>query len=84
MNYNVKRKGLDGKFQTYGNVKTNQWGNLSLGMRATEQLKKLVAETPDGGWINFSLFDAEQKPGGDARRQPAAPANDVLDDEIPF
>lgn len=59
--YTVKHKGAEGKFLTYGNVKKNKWGNLSLGMKATPLLKKLIAETPEGEWVNFSLFAEEAK-----------------------
>lgn len=68
MEYKVKHKGPQG-FRSYGNVKTNRFGNLELGLKATPEFKALVADTKEGDWINFSLFQADP-----AEAPPAKPA----------
>lgn len=60
-NFKVSRKNAEGKFWQYGNLKKNKFGNYSLGMRATADFKKLVADTTEGEWINFNLFKDEGK-----------------------
>lgn len=60
MDYKVSKK-INDKWATFGSVKTNQWGNLSLGLHCTDELKKLVADVEKGGWINFALFDSAKK-----------------------
>jgi hypothetical protein len=75
-NFTVKKKNAAGQFWSHGNVKKNQYGNYSLGLKVTAELRKVVEETADGGWINFSLFpdDGERKPkpsyAGDDRTDP--------------
>lgn len=59
--YKVSAKRPDtGKYWTYGNLKKNQWGNWSLGMKVTPELIKLL-ESKDGGYVNFSLFADDEK-----------------------
>lgn len=65
-NYLVKRK-HEGKFLTFGNVKKNQYGNFSLGMKVGPLLKDLVANAKDGEWLNWSLFTDD----GEKREVPA-------------
>jgi hypothetical protein len=58
--YKVSKK-INDKWVTLGNVKTNQWGNLSLGLHCTQQFKEIVASTEDGKWLNLSLFEEKEK-----------------------
>lgn len=78
MDYKIAMK-VDGKFQTVGNFKKNKWDNMSLGLRITPELAKLILETETGKWVNLSAFpdDGERKPANEK----AAPE---LNDEIPF
>lgn len=54
--YKVSKK-IDDKWQTFGSVKKNQWDKMGLGLRCTIQFKKMIADIPDGDWINFDLFE---------------------------
>lgn len=56
MKFKVSKK-IEDKWTTFGNIKPNKWDKLSLGIRCTAQLKKLIADIPEGEWINFALFD---------------------------
>lgn len=85
---NTKKKvslKVNGKWWTFGSLKTNQYGNLQLSFKNTPELKKLILE--GGEWINFSLFDDE----GERKLKPETQAKlDDLkstafnDEEIPF
>lgn len=78
MNYKVCIK-INGKWVTVGNVKVNQWGNLSLGiMKKPEVLEHLKGD----GWANFALFDAkDDKPKADSKPKQSPPLDD---DTVPF
>jgi hypothetical protein len=52
--YKVSKK-KDDKWLTYGNIKLNQYGKYSLGMKNTPELKSLVNSSAE--WLNFSLFE---------------------------
>ena len=82
--YKVSKKTGAGKWWSYGSIKKNQWGNYTLGMKMTPELRQLLNETQDGQWLNFSLF--ESKEAGYPQKQQAlgAPEVPVLSDEIPF
>ncbi len=58
--YKVSKK-VDDKWLSFGNVRNNKFDKLQLGLRATALLKKMIADLPEGEWINFSLFP-EDKP----------------------
>jgi len=60
MNFKVSKK-INEKWQSFGNVKKNKFDNLQLGLHCTADLKKIIADTEDGGWINFALFDEADK-----------------------
>ena len=75
MEYNVTVK-VDGKWRTFGSIKKNQWGNLTLGMKKTDEIRKLFEGE---GWVNFSLFKKDDKP-----KQEAPKKDEPLDDAIPF
>jgi hypothetical protein len=81
--YSVKKKNASGKFWSYGNVKRNQYGNLSLGFKVTPELKAIFNDAEDGQWVNFSLFEEEKKPTAHdiAKQDGYAPS---LDDDLPF
>lgn len=71
-NYTVKRKGDDGKYFTHGNVKKNQFGNYSLGLKVTAELKALVQLAELGSWLNFSLFLADDNKPQKKQEEPPA------------
>ena len=84
MNFKVSAKLGQGKWWIFGSIKTNQWGNLQLSMKNTQQLKDFVNN--GGDWLNFSLFEDEQKepaPHQQAKADAYQPQA-ALDDEIPF
>ncbi len=62
--YKVSQKAADGKWRQFGNVSKNKYGNFSLGMKVTPELRKLLADAKEGGWLNFALFEdaGERKP----------------------
>ena len=64
MNFKVSKK-INDKWVSVGNIKQNQYGNPALGLHCTPQLKQLIADTPDGKWINFALFENKDKAGAD-------------------
>ncbi len=57
--YKVSKK-IDEKWKSFGSVKPNKWGNMSLGLHCTAEFKKIIADTPDGEWLNLACF--EEKP----------------------
>lgn len=59
MNYKVSKKKADGKWWTWGRIKTNQFGNLQLSFKVTDEFKALVNDGSE--WLNFSLFDDDEK-----------------------
>lgn len=92
-NYSAKRKDKEGKWKTFGNVKKNQYGNYSLGLKNTPELKALVNSSAE--WINFSLFIEKEKPeyapavNQQGQTYEQAKSNgyqtqDEMNDEIPF
>lgn len=83
MNFKASAK-VNGKWWTFGSVKKNQWGNLQLSMKNTQQLKDFVNN--GGEWLNFSLFEEEGKPqtAHNEAKQDAYQAQPDLDSEIPF
>lgn len=78
--YKVSAK-RNGKFWNYGKIAKNQWDNLQLSIKVTPELKELVNSSE---WLNFSLFDDEEKPKEEAPKP--SKASKVEDDEqlIPF
>ncbi len=82
MNHKVSKK-IDGKWKSFGNVKENQYGNLSLGLRCTADFKKLVADMEEGKWLNFALFEEDEKQAEQSMQGSSRPSP-VLNDEIPF
>lgn len=54
-------KKIDDKYQTFGSVKKNKWDRYGLGLRCTAQFKMMIADTPEGDWINFNLFADDKK-----------------------
>lgn len=78
--YDIKAK-RNGKFWTFGNMKTNQWGNLSLGMKVSDELVELI-NANRGQWINFSVFEKTEKPVKYAEQD--EPVIDDIADEVPF
>ena len=88
-NYKVSKKNASGKFWSYGNVKKNQWGNLTLGFKVTPELKSIFLDMPDGSWVNFALFEdkpkEESKPAVTYEAASAGEYGAVdINDEIPF
>lgn len=80
--YTLKAK-LNGKFWSFGNLKVNQYGNWQIGMKASEDLQKLI-DGANGGWINFSIFEKEDKPAPAQATHAAPVASHAVEDEIPF
>jgi hypothetical protein len=78
--FKVSKKLGDGKWFTFGTVKPNQYGNLTLGLVVTEELRKLMAESANGGWLNFSLFEDD----GEKKDVKSAAAGDTNDGTIAF
>ena len=70
-NFLIKRKMTDGKYFTFGNVKKNQFGNYSLGLKVTPQLIALLQSAKEGEWVNLNLFlddgKGKQSRAGDDR-----------------
>lgn len=77
MNYKLTTKNKDGKWWTYGNVRTTEKGSLQAGLKISS-LKELIAQTEAEGkeWINFMMFE-------DDKKESKQTAN-VSEDEIPF
>lgn len=82
MDYKIAMK-VDGKFQNVGNFKQNKWGNMSLGLRVTPELAKLILETETGKWINLSAFpDDGERPAKAAQSKEETEYD--LNDSVPF
>jgi hypothetical protein len=78
MNYKVSGKRKDtGKWWTFGNIKTNQYGNLQLSFKNTDEFKKFIEAS--GDWLNFSLF-----PDDEEKKEMQKSTPQTLSDEIPF
>jgi hypothetical protein len=89
MNYKVSKKNASGKFWSYGNIKQNQWGNLTLGFKVTPELKAIFNDAAEGSWINFSLFEDKPKIESAPTQNYAAASGgefvaEELNDEMPF
>ncbi len=88
MNFKVSAKLGQGKWWTFGTIKKNQWGNLQLSMKNTQQLKDFVNN--GGEWLNFSLFEEdgqkEQTPHNQEKADAYQPQAALDDDSdlIPF
>lgn len=88
-NYKISAKRADnGKWWSYGNIKENQWGNLSLGIRITPEFLALLEGKEEGQWINFSLFDDDKNKDNPHNQQKAdecePQGNTDMNDDIPF
>jgi hypothetical protein len=71
------KKKNTGKWWGFGRVtKSEQYGSLRIGMRKTPELIELFNDTPDGGYLNFSLFEPKDK-----KEPRSAAAKSVVDDE---
>lgn len=68
---------IDGKWFTLGNLKKNQWGNFNIGLKKTDELRKLVQGE---GWVNLSVFEDVGK-DAPKKKEPQPIDNQ---DEIPF
>lgn len=78
MDYKVSSKRKDnGKWWGYGRIRTNQYGNPQLSFKKTPELMQIFNDAPDGGYINFALF--EEKP-----KEQEAPQQPDNDNSIPF
>lgn len=67
------------KWLNVGNFKLNKWGKMSLGLKVTPELAKLILETETGKWINLSAFEETEPRSAAAKSIPAE-----LNDRIPF
>lgn len=80
--YKVSAKRTDtGKWWTFGSVKKNTYGNLTLGLKVSEDLKNLIRAKKDGEYVNFSLFEDDEGKDSNhnkAKRDGYAPQNDDL------
>ena len=85
--YKVSAKRTTGKWWTFGSLKKNQFGNWSIGLRVTPELKDLI-EANDGKYINFALFEDEGKREVPQEAQTGIKQLErtvsTLNDEIPF
>lgn len=60
MAYKISIK-VAGKWLNVGNFKENKFGNMSLGLIATKELKDLINSTEDGKWFNLAAFEDKPK-----------------------
>lgn len=78
--YKVSAKRADtGKWWTFGNLKKNNYGNLQLSLKVSEDLKNLIRGKKDGEYVNFSLFeddDSKNNAHNKAKGDAYAPQND--------
>lgn len=86
MDFKLSKKNENGKWWSWGSVKTNQYGNNQASFKVTEQFKKLVNDTPTDTWLNFALFKNTEKKvdaHNTAKANAYQPQND-LEQTIPF
>ena len=91
MKYKLSRKNENGKWWTYGQFETNQWGNLQASFKI-ENLEKAIEIAKNDpkckGWINFSAFEDDSnrsgKPNSSKPQAGTSPYADELNDSIPF
>lgn len=86
MDFKLSKKNENGKWWSWGSVKTNQYGNNQASFKVTEQFKKLVNDTPTDTWLNFALFENTEKKvdaHNTAKANAYQPQND-LEQTIPF
>lgn len=82
--YKLSAKREDtGRFWSFGKMSVNQFGNWSIGIKVTPELKALV-NAKDGGYINLSVFEDERKQTHHSAAKANAYAPDELDQEVPF
>lgn len=81
--YKISKK-VNDKWFTFGNFGPNQWGNQSLGIRVTPELRELLENADDGSWINFSAFEDD----GQKKEKPLDTGDRAFaafdGDEVPF
>ena len=78
--YKVSSKNKStGKWWGYGNIKEGKFGP-QLSFRKTPELIALFNETPDGGWINFALFEDKPKEASNEESKNI----DEEESEVPF
>ncbi len=83
MNYKLSTK-VDGKWRTFGNIKTSPKGYNQASFRIKE-LKELIVQTEKEGkeWVNLSLFEDD----GAQKKHTQTKANAYVsdfEDEIPY
>jgi hypothetical protein len=91
MDKKLSMKKADGKWWTYGSLKTNQWGNEQVSFKLST-LEELVAElkAQNKEWGNLSLFDNDKlKPNDGYQKHNEDKSNgyqpqEDLDDNVPF
>ena len=92
MKYKLSRKNENGKWWTYGQFETNQWGNLQASFKR-ENLEKAIEIAKNDpkckGWINFSAFEDDGKKPNNNQASYSSGGNNSspvegLDDSIPF
>lgn len=82
--YAVKAK-RGAKFWSFGFLSLNQWNHWSIGIKNTPELRELLANTPEGKHVYFSIFeDNQQREHTKAKQDGYAPAVADLNDDIPF
>ncbi len=57
--YKVSAK-VNGKWQTFGVVSKNKFGNWGLGLKVSGELIRIINEAKDGEWVNFKMFDSSE------------------------
>lgn len=74
----------NGKWWTYGSLKVDhKYGNLRLSFKNSAELKELV--NSDAEWLNFSLFDREEKSEHNEAKANGYQRDNLDDDQsIPF
>lgn len=81
-NFKVSAK-RNGKWWNFGSIKKNQYGNLQLSFKNTQELKEFVNK--GGDWLNFSLFEDKPKEvDSDTQERLNKMRQDAADSEIPF
>jgi len=84
MDFKLSKKNGGDKWWTWGSFRKNKWGNYQASFKVTPEFKKLIVDTPDGEYINFSAFEYKKEidSHNEAKGNGYAPQDD--DQSIPF
>lgn len=83
----LKFKRVDtGKPWIAGNMKPGKYGD-QIGMKKTPELKAYLDSVPDGGWINFNVYDPylpKDEVGAGYKKIASKLSDPTETDSIPF